>query len=341
MPTERDRTSLGDRVLFGVVNALLYVRHPEFTLRFRRKCGRWPDYARPRSFEDLVQWRKLFDRNPTYSILLDKIAVKDWARERCPDLLVPETVWTGDVADALPTKYLDNGYVIKTSNSVNQNYFPVKSGVSREAFLATANRWISRPRRSWRFWFPVRRRFLAERLVIGAPLVDISIRVTDGTATIVSCATDFKTKQERLGYFFRDGTRIWSADSPDYESLPKDFVPPQCLPRAVSFAERIGAGWDYLRIDFLAAGDTFYLSEITLYPNSGYGFPSWRTEVIYRYWLEALHLSWPLNEAHGWPLSLYFAAFDRWLAKKKRSLGPAVSYYEQRYEAERVRVAAE
>jgi hypothetical protein len=313
---------------------MVWVRHPVFALRCRRKGGRWADFARPRDIFDLTQWRKLFDRNPDFVTLLDKIEVKRWTRERWPELEAPETVWVGDTPEELPNEFLAPGYVIKTSHSTNENYFPVREGVDRGKFLKVANRWIHHPRRHWHFWLPVRRRFLAERLIVGQPLVDVSVRVTNGIASIVSCATDFKTKQERIGFFFRDGRRIWSADDPLYDNIPADFAVPACLARTVELAERISVGWDYLRVDFLAVGDAFYLSEITLYPNSGFGRSNWRTEIQYRYWLEALHLSWPFTSRHGWLKSLYFDALKRWLPRRKALLGPAEAFYAERYAAE-------
>lgn len=320
--------SLVDRLIFVVTNAVIYVRHPKFTRRFRVLCGEWPNYACPPRHEALVQWRKLFDRNPLYISLTDKIVVKTYLQERFPQLRAPETVWTGLEPERLPDQFLAPGFVIKTNNSRNQNYFPHKSGDDRSAFLKQARRWIDNRAPRWLFWIPVKRRFLAERLIEG-PLVDISVRVHDGHAWLVSCATDFKTEHELVGYFWADGTRVTTPDLAGHRALPADFSPPPCLPRALAMAKAIGKGWDYLRVDFLAVADEYYLSEITIYPTSGYAMWSWRTEIVYRFWLESLHLSWPLTTRQPWPKSLYINAFRRWLQARKHELGPASEYLER------------
>ena len=45
-------------------NLALYVRHAFNTRRFRKRVGHWPNYVEPRTFNEKIQWRKLFDRNP-------------------------------------------------------------------------------------------------------------------------------------------------------------------------------------------------------------------------------------------------------------------------------------
>ena len=72
------------------------------------------------------------------------------------------------------------------------------------------------------------------------------------------------------------------------------MAPPQ-LADATVFAAHLSAGLDYLRVDFVAGGSELYLSEITLYPGSGFGKDNWWGEVIYRLWIAAIQKSWPLG----------------------------------------------
>jgi len=65
-----------DRLIFAVTNALLYVKHPLFSALFRHRLGRWPNFATPGALGYLLQWRKLFVRNPAFPVLSDKLAVK-------------------------------------------------------------------------------------------------------------------------------------------------------------------------------------------------------------------------------------------------------------------------
>ena len=45
---------------------------------YLEKHGRAPRLLRPRRFTEKIQWRKLFDFNPLFPTLCDKIAVRDY-----------------------------------------------------------------------------------------------------------------------------------------------------------------------------------------------------------------------------------------------------------------------
>ena len=57
---------------------------------YRDYYGREPSLARPRLFTEKMQWRKLFDLDPRFAILSDKVAARDFiAREIGADYLPP------------------------------------------------------------------------------------------------------------------------------------------------------------------------------------------------------------------------------------------------------------
>lgn len=318
-------TSLGDKVVFFLTNAWFYLTRPLFVVRCHRRLGYWPDLARPRRLSELVQWRKLIDRNPAFVTFADKLATKAWIGERLPDLAQPETLWVGERPEDVPDALHAPGHVIKTNNASGQNYLPHRGALTRAEFDRQFRRWLgasAAKRRlgwldqaqEWAYW-PVPPRILVETQVgAGRHLLDISVRVLDGKAFLVSCALDFKTDGSTIGYFWPDGSPV--AD-PSATTLSADFAVPAAFHRAVRAAERLGQGFDYLRIDFLADGETLFAGEVTCFPASGYSADDWFLQLMYRRWLETLPLSWALSTPQPWPRSLYLAAFRRWIAARR------------------------
>jgi hypothetical protein len=47
-------------------------------LRYRFQVGKKIDLKAPQSFQEKIQWLKLYDHNPNYSRMVDKILVKDY-----------------------------------------------------------------------------------------------------------------------------------------------------------------------------------------------------------------------------------------------------------------------
>ncbi len=321
-------TSLPDRAIFALTNAWYYLTRPLFVLRYHRKLGRWPNLATPRGLNELVQWRKLFDRNPAFATFSDKLATKDWIAARLPALPIPETLWVGDRPEDIPEALLSPGHVVKTNNASGQNYLPHRSELSRSEMKKQFRRWLAASAgkrligwldnaQEWAYWMVPAKIFVERQVGAGRQLVDISVRVLDGQPLVVVCALDSKTAISTDGFFWPDGTLV--AD-PEVSTLPQEFHVPPTFLEAVQVAATLGRGFDYLRIDFLTDGDTLYSGEITCYPASGYRTDDPFIERLYLRWLDTLHLSWALSSPQQWPRSVYLAAFRRWLDQHRAEL---------------------
>lgn len=329
--------SAADRFVFGVTNLLAYLRHPRLAERFRKRQRRWPNFATPATMSELVQWRKVFDHNPLFPVLTDKLAAKQWAAERFPDLETPETLWVGDRPEDIPAAMVEPDVVLKTNNASTQNLFPHRDTADHAEVVRRFRRWMPNPFVDWvrrglagkAEWAynSIPRKVFAERRLVAGPgheVVDISIRVFGGVPHSVSCATDYKTDATRVAFFWVDGERMTVPATEDSSpELPADFAFPATMPRALAAATRIGHGVDYLRVDFLTDGDRLYLGEITIYPASGFGADDWRAASMYRHWLAAIEVSWFLSAPQPWPLSLYAAAFRRWARRRNAELAAA------------------
>lgn len=51
-------------------------------LRFRFKMGCWPNLKYPKTFQEKINWLKLHDRNPGYTKMVDKYAVKEYVAKK-------------------------------------------------------------------------------------------------------------------------------------------------------------------------------------------------------------------------------------------------------------------
>jgi len=318
-----------DRLVFWLANLFVYLTRPFYALRCRRHLSGWPNFATPRYLGELVQWRKVIDRNPAFVTFADKLATKDWIAARLPGVSMAETVWVGERPEDIPDALLAEGYVIKTNNASGQNYLPHRGALTRAEVNRKFRRWLRASEgRRWLGWLDQRqewaylpvppRVFVEKKIGEDQQLVDIAVRVMNGVPQLVSCALDFKTDDSKSGYFWPDGTPL---DDPAATKLPSDFTVPPAFDQAIRHAALLGQGFDYLRIDFLAAGEALYAGEITCYPASGFGAADeWFFRFVYRRWLDTLHLSWPLATPQGWPQRVYLAAFRRWLDRRRAEL---------------------
>src|SRR5262245_32416888 len=94
------------RVLLALANGVIWLRHPILVAKYFRRFRRMPNVACPRIQPERMLWRKIFDRNPLYRLMVDKLAVRELVRARCPGLAMSEIVWVGTEAGQIPDAFL-------------------------------------------------------------------------------------------------------------------------------------------------------------------------------------------------------------------------------------------
>lgn len=315
---------LSDEAIFALANASVWLGRPAFALGTAIRLGRIPDFARPRGHNELVQWRKHFDHNPLFGIFCDKLAARDWARQRLPELRSAEIMWAGTDAEALPPQFLDGAFVIKSTTGSGRNYYPGRSQWTDAERRRRLRRWLRPPTRLGEWGYSqLRPRLFVERLLGGdTGVVDLTFRCHDGTISVAFVATRWKSAAARAAYFTAEGAMI---DRPAEGAgrLAADPLAPGVFVRAAELARRLSAGLDQIRIDFIVDGEDIFFGELTVYSASGFGDEE-RVGVgrnIERAWLAAIDRNWFLNTLHqGWRMR-YAEAFRRWVPKRLDDLG--------------------
>ena len=250
------------------------------SVRYRGVHGRFPSLTAPRTFSEKVTWRMLRDRRPLLAITCDKLAMQDHARATAGDVVrVPRTLWSGtDVADLAAT--LATGpdgvraaeqprWVLKPNHRSGLVEFgrgvpDVAALRARTAGWLDRDEWVTGG--EWAY-SQARALLLAEER-IGGPdveLTDHKFYVFDGRVRMVQVDTR---------RFTAHGCRMYSPDW-EYLGATRDYpagdpVPrPALLAAMVAAAERIGAGFDFLRVDLYEHDGEIWFGEITPYPGSG------------------------------------------------------------------------
>ena len=269
------------------------VRHLPMLLRFRRRMGYWPDPAWPRSHNERMLWRRIFDRNPAFATLSDKLAAKAVIAERCPELRQARVLWVGTAAGAVPEAVLAGDAMLKLNKGSGTNLV-VRGGVpGRAEVVRQMQRWLRRGRRreEWGYW-PIVPKLLAEELLVlggnGLP-TDIKVHVCNGVLThlwAVDKASGASITLDAAGQEI-DG---WAAG---YEAaLPWSERLGELGREAARLAPLLAMGLDYVRVDLLVTGEGLLAGELTFYPAAG--FDSWYNPQMAR----RLEAAWDIRQSH-------------------------------------------
>lgn len=66
------------------------------SLKFRLKMGGGINWKSPHTFNEKLQWLKLYNRRPEYTIMADKIEAKKWVAERIGEKYIIPTLGSMD-----------------------------------------------------------------------------------------------------------------------------------------------------------------------------------------------------------------------------------------------------
>jgi hypothetical protein len=235
--------------------------------------GRPPRLLRPRRYTEKMQWRKLFDLDPFYAILCDKLASRDFVASRVGTDALPPLLWSGSDND-IPFDRLSPPYVLKSTHG-SGHVVMVGAGEApdRDDLRAQGAAWLAQ-RHGPLFHEPgynaVPPRLLVERTVTGPSgerPQEVRFFMFDGRVGVINTV------------FIEDGRiRNGAFHTPDWRRLDwyftrrvdRPFPPPRRLEDMARMARQVSAGIDHVRVDFYDGGERIWVGETTMYSWSGY-----------------------------------------------------------------------
>jgi len=232
-----------------------------------------PNLKHPRTFNEKVAWRKLYQRNPQFRVFCDKIAVKAEIARLIGRQYVIETLWTGDNPEDIPFDELVPPYVIKVSHGSGGNVFVrTVQDIKRERIVASMREQLAfRHGRRLREWG-----YLGiPPMVLIEPMVEMpnddlpdeyKFFVYHGRAHFIQFACD-RARGLKLNFYDREWNLLPAKLK--YPQTSKPVSRPETLGKLIELAERIGAQFDFVRVDLYSPPQGILFSEVTFYPNAG------------------------------------------------------------------------
>lgn len=251
-------------------------------LDFKFKTGKDLDLINPKTFNEKLQWLKLYDRKPEYITMVDKIEVKEYVAERIgADFIIP-TLGVWNTPEEIDWNSLPKQFVIKwnhDSGSIvvckDKDTFDRNAAIKKLSYGQKVNGfWFGR---EWPYK-GVKPKLLAEELLVESGeaavnsedgLIDYKFMCFNG---VVKCCFTC------TGRFSEEGMKVTFYDNewnimPFERSHPRETKPmqkPSCYEQMKAAAEKLSKDLPFARIDFYEVNNHPYFGEITLYPGSGH-----------------------------------------------------------------------
>lgn len=233
---------------------------------------RLPDLDHPRTFSEKIARRKLYDRDARMPVMADKILVKEYVSGVLGEEWVIPTLWCGDRLPPRSARQWPIPYVLKASHGSGWNHFVLSTADEDwDAMEEKANRWLAsthaKHAREW-LYAQMKPGLLVEPYLGTGPVAppDYKFLVFGGRTAYIQ--VDLGRMQTHRQLFYDVN---WKRQRIEYLCpwTEEEVEPPQSLQRMIEAADRLGAGFPFVRVDLYEIDSRPRFGEMTFYPNSG------------------------------------------------------------------------
>lgn len=237
------------------------------------------DWDNLNTFNEKLQWLKLYDRREEYSQMVDKADAKEYVVERVSEIKVIPTLGVWDSFDEIDFESLPERFVLKCTH--DSGSVVICSDKSRFDIAAARKKLSSALKRNY-YWLGrewpyknLKPRIMAEQYMCDSEedqgnLTDYKIFCFDGQPQYIMTVRDrSKGKGKSLHRWYNLDWELQDLDL-DYRNEEKEPEPrPEQLQQMMEIAQKLSKGTKHLRVDLYVINGQIFFGELTFYHMSG------------------------------------------------------------------------
>ena len=271
----------------------LFPDKPYLQILFYLRMGKRLDLKNPQSFNEKLQWLKLYDRKPEYTQMVDKYAVKDYVANIIGKEYIIPTLGVWDRPEDIDFDSLPNQFVLKTTHGgggggvvicKNKDCFDKVAAIKKLKRSMKQN--IYNKLREWPYK-NVQKRVIAEKYLSNTEgeLDDYKIHNFNGVPKFILLCRDRFSEKGMSDDFYSEKWEHLDVKRPGKDN-PDKHEKPKTLEEMLFLAKKISEELRFSRTDFYTVNDKVYFGEITFYPASGmFKFEPEKYDILFGSWL--------------------------------------------------------
>lgn len=288
-----------DRLLLLLEDVELIRRHfvnPESYIRkiYRRRMGQELNLANPTTYSEKLQWMKLYDHNPLYTMLVDKYKVKQYVAERIGEHYIIPTLGVWNSFCEIDFEKLPEQFVLKCTHDSgglaickDKQLFDKKlAGIiigraMRHNYYYSGFEWPYKD---------VKPRIIAEQYMEDTKtgeLRDYKFFCFNGKVRALFIATDRQKKGTDVKFDFFDEHFQHLPLRQGHENAEVMPEKPICFDEMKKIAELLSKDLKEVRVDLYEVNGKVYFGEMTFFHHGGWTkFDPEEWDKIFGDWIE-------------------------------------------------------
>ena len=247
--------------------------------KFKKKLGYKLNLKHPKSFNEKVVFKKIYDRNPLLTRTADKVAVRDYVKEVLGEKegekhLIP-LLYVTNKPKTIPFEKLPKDFVIKANHGSGWNIIVRNGKYNKKEIIKKCEAWLNTPyglnKMEWAYK-NIPRKIIIEKFLKdknNQSPKDYKFHMFHGKCKMIQINQGaFSNKDSRtLTLYNSEWNKIenvfWEFKS------TKKILKPKNLKEMINISKKLSKEFDYVKVDLYTLNNKIYVGELTNYPTSG------------------------------------------------------------------------
>ena len=245
---------------------------------FSKKLGYELNLDNPQTFNEKINWYKLFYHNDLMTKIVDKYEFKNYIKEQLGEGYTVPLLGVWDNVDDIDFDKLPNRFVLKCNAQSSGNYIKIvkdKAELDIKALKAEMQDWL-KPENTlktsfcWAY-YNVPLKIIAEEYIdISNNSKEYKVFCFNGKANFVLIELDYFGNAPKRAFYDRNfiETEFKMGKMPKVrlDTKPKNFD------KMIEMADNLASQFPFVRVDFYDINGKIYCGEMTFYSGGGYSY---------------------------------------------------------------------
>lgn len=245
--------------------------------KYKAITGKGLSLHNPITFNEKIQWLKLYDRNEIYTTMVDKHLVKEYVACKIGYKYIIPTIAVWNSPHEVDFSILPERFVIKCNHNSGKGMYICKDKtfIDSKQIIADLKKGFDENYflhgREWPYK-NVKRKIIAETFLEDSisGLTDYKVHVFNGVPKFILVCRDRFSESGLTEDFFTPEWEHISVKRPNIPNSSIDIVKPEQLDEILDLSKKLAKDIPFVRVDFYIVKNQVYFSELTFYPASGF-----------------------------------------------------------------------
>lgn len=224
----------------------------------------------PETFNQKIQFRKLYDNNPLYSICADKYRVREYVKEKIgEEYLIPLYLVTDKLTEEQWEK-LPNSFVAKANHdSGTVKIIKDKNKVDKKKIIKELNMSLKFDYgivSLEKYYSNIPRKIIVEKY-LKEEIVDYKFLCFNGKVEMLFLCLNRNSTGLNVDFYSKEWEKL--PFERHYKNSDKIINKPDNYEKMIEISEKLAEDFDFVRVDLYEVNNKIYFGELTFCPGSG------------------------------------------------------------------------